>query len=152
MSQLKLGQLNVRQNILLKNCLKLKRFTRTRALLQVLKIDSISNLYLKHKIFFLKQIYNYALTRDVFVFLKNYFKDKKNPKQSFGSQLDQVEKLTKIDLTIRNTKTMIDLINDYHRVKDLELISRVKLIVNNFDYVQPFEVIQRLNELLKLNF
>ena len=152
LSEFKLGQLNVRQNILLKNCLKLKRFTRTRALLQVLKIDSISNLYLKHKIFFLKQIYNNALTRDVFVFLKNYFKGKKNPKQSFGSQLDQVEKLTKIDLTIRNTKTMIDLINDYHRVKDLELISRVKLIVDNFDSVQPFEVIQRLNDLLKLNF
>ena len=36
---------------------------------------------------------------------------------------------------------MISLINDNHRVKDLELISKVKVIENNFDSVQPFEVI-----------
>ena len=61
-----------------------------------------------------------------------------------------MEKLTKIEITTRNTKMIIDLINDYHRVKDLELISKVKLIVNDFDSFQPFEVIQRLNDLLKL--
>ena len=152
LSEYKLGQLNIRQNILIKNCLKLKRFIRTRALLQVLKIESISHLYLKHKVFFLKQIYNNVLTRDIFIFLKCYFKGKKKPKQSFESQLDQVEKLTKIEPNITNTNSMIDLINGSHKVNDLELISKLIVIVNNFDSDQPFLTIQRLNDLLKLNF
>ena len=152
LSEFKLGQLNIRQNILIKNCLKLKRFIRTRALLQVLKIESISHLYLKHKVFFLKQIYKNVLTRDIFIFLKCYFKGKKKPKQSFESQLDQVEKLTKIEPNITNTNSMIDLINGSHKVNDLELISKLIVIVNNFDSDQPFLTIQRLNDLLKLNF
>ena len=73
-------------------------------------------------------------------------------RQSFGSQQEQVEKLTKIELTIRNTKTKIDLINYNHRMKDLVLISKVKVIVNNFDSVQTFKVFQMLNDLLKLKF
>ena len=39
LSEFKLGKLNMRQNILIKNCLKLKILTCTMALLQVLKIE-----------------------------------------------------------------------------------------------------------------
>ena len=52
--------------------------------------------------------------RDIFIILKNYFNGKKNAKQYFGSQLEQVKKLTKIEPTIKYTKIMIDAINEKH--------------------------------------
>ena len=47
---------------------------------------------------------------------------------------------------------MIDAINSSNILNDLELISKLISIVNNFDSDQPFLTIQRLNDLLKLNF
>ena len=74
----------------------LKKLTRTRVLLQVLKIESVLLLYLKHKIFFLKQIYKNILNVDIFIFLKSYFKGKNIPQKSFWLLL----KIEKINLNI----------------------------------------------------
>ena len=53
---------------------------------------------------------------------------------------------------IFDKNSTIDLINGSHKVNDSELISNLIVIVNNFDSDQPFLTIQRLNDLLKLNF
>ena len=71
---------------------------------------------------------------------------------SFRSQLDQVKKLTSIEPNITNTNSIIDLINGSHKMNDLELISKLNAIINNFYSDQPFLTIQMIYETLKLNF
>ena len=56
LSNPRLKAFNIRQNILQKNILVINRCSRTKPLFQVIKIESIELLYLKHKMFFLKQI------------------------------------------------------------------------------------------------
>ena len=60
--------LNVRQNFLLKNILGLSHFCRTKPLFQALRIEQVTQLYMKHKIHFLKQITFNDLSLKVFNF------------------------------------------------------------------------------------
>ena len=49
-----LNLINVRQNVIIKNILGLKFFSKTKALLNELGIELISQVYAKHKIFWFK--------------------------------------------------------------------------------------------------
>jgi hypothetical protein len=61
----------VRQNTLLKNIFGLSKFSRSRALMSVLKIKSTIQLYEEYKIFFIKHVKKTHL-------LKKYMKHFKN--------------------------------------------------------------------------
>ena len=45
--------LNIKQNILIKKCLSVSIYSRTKPIVIILKIEQISQVYFKHKIFFL---------------------------------------------------------------------------------------------------
>ena len=84
----KLKEFDIRQNILLKNSIGLSKFCRTTPLFNVLKIERIEELYLKHKLYFYKQIENYKLTKDVINYLTKYYIDKTPHKGLHRSNLE----------------------------------------------------------------
>ena len=55
-SNTQINSLNIRQNILIKRSIGISKFSKTKPLFQCLKIESIQQIYLKHKVFFYKQI------------------------------------------------------------------------------------------------
>ena len=66
-----LNQLNVRQNFLLKTILGIRNHARFKPLLHELKVDQISQLYFKHKIFGFKQICLNDFSYSIFTYLNN---------------------------------------------------------------------------------
>ena len=60
-----LKEFDIRQNILIKRFIGLSKFTKTKPLNKALKLESIRQIYYKHKIFFVKQIFNNQLCKNV---------------------------------------------------------------------------------------
>ena len=89
-----LKQLNVRQNILIKNILGIKYYAQIKPLLNELKIEQIEQLYFKHKIFGMRQLINNDFTFNIFVYINRFYDDVKQcGKNSFVSQLNDLKKL-----------------------------------------------------------
>lgn len=57
---------NIRQNILIKRSICLNNYVRTKPLFKCPKIESIEQIYLKHKIFLYKQIKMNELTNEIY--------------------------------------------------------------------------------------
>ena len=91
LSESKLRLLNIRQSILLKKILGLSIFCRTKPLFQVLKVEQLTQLSLKHKIFFLKQIVSNDFTRSLFNLLGDLYQVEKPNERSFFFQLKKIE-------------------------------------------------------------
>jgi len=148
----KLRELNVRQNILVKSGLGLNYYCRTKPLFHALKIEQLTQLYLKHKLFFLRQIYLNRLTRDVFGFLDgfyHYFKSDQIPKETFTSQLLEVEKFISEEVSIMNYKKMVDDINNKFRFNDTELNNEIKKCIDEYKIDEFYKMTKKLNFLLK---
>ena len=93
-------------------------YCKTCPLFHALKIDNFGQLYLKHKIFFLRQIGMNPLVYSVFDFLNVYYANCEYPKGSFMSQLKQVEEITKIRPCFYNIKASIKSINQSFACED----------------------------------
>ena len=61
-----LNKINVRQNTLLKNIYGLTKFSRSKALLSVLNIKSIQQLYEEYKVLFVKQLKRNRLSKEIY--------------------------------------------------------------------------------------
>ena len=73
--------------------MELSKFCKTTELNQCLKLDSINTIYLKHKIYFYRQIMNNELASSVFNYLKSFYNEKvKAHVHSFVNQLEIVNK------------------------------------------------------------
>jgi hypothetical protein len=94
LTKTKLEDYNVRQNILVKRSIGLSKYVRTTRLLHCLKIESIQDLYRKHKIFLLNQIKMNKLTSTLFCTLKEMY-DKKTITKDQNSIFKQIEELNK---------------------------------------------------------
>ena len=90
LSNSRLRLLNIRQNNLIKKCLSLSIYSRTKPIVKILKIEQISQIYFKHKIFFLKQIYSNSLTKNIFETLGNCYKKRVPPVGSYFHQINLV--------------------------------------------------------------
>ena len=73
LSRSNLKELNIRQNILIKNSLGLTKFVRTTPLLTALEIKSIEELYFKHKILLFEQLRFNDTTKYVLEFLLKHY-------------------------------------------------------------------------------
>ena len=143
-----LNQLNVRQNMLLRNVIGLKHGTRTKVLLNELKIENIRQIYLKHKVFGLRQFYNNFLTKELLVYLEVYYDGKVISRQSFMSQLKEVEAFTGSDLS--DWKESILVIDRRFQCNDIELRQLVFTILKNFSINNSYLYnINLLNNILK---
>ena len=86
--------LNVRQNILIKIFLGLNYFSKSKALLNELTIESYLQIYLKHKIYGLRQFRKNEKSNLVLDYLHNYYNDITPNKNSFISQFNEVKSFT----------------------------------------------------------
>jgi hypothetical protein len=68
-----LNLLNVRQNILIKNVLGINYNSRSKVLMNELKIENLVQLYEKHKIFGIKQFTKNNMSRDILIYLNDYY-------------------------------------------------------------------------------
>ena len=63
-SERQLNELELRQNMLLKQTLGIKKYGRVKPMNECLKVESIRQIYFKHKIFFLQQLKANSLCRE----------------------------------------------------------------------------------------
>ena len=150
LGQDQLNQLNVRQNILLRNVIVLKYGTRTKELLNELRIENIKQIYLKHKVFGLRQFNNNFLTKELLVYLNVYYDGKDIPKQSFMSQLKEVEEFTGLDLGNWNESILV--IDRRFQCNDTELRQMVFTTLKNYSIKNSFLYINLLNNILRIDF
>ena len=148
LSESKLRLLNIRQSILLKKILGLSIFCRTKPLFQVLKVEQLTQLYLKHKIFFLKQIVSNDFTRSLFNLLGDLYQVEKPNERSFFFQLKKIEVLTTTDPTIAQFKKVLETIESTFRCNDGELISSLNILLNQFNSEIFFLIIKQMGTLL----
>ena len=148
----RLRHLNIRQNMLVKNVLGLSLYCRTKPLFQELRIEQFSQLYSKHKVFFMKQIEQNTLTRQLFSYLNGYYSTRSPSEHSYISQLRQVEKLTTISTSISNYKQLLGAIDSKYTNNDSELAQSIKNIIDSFDIVYFYRTVKLLNDNLKIVF
>ena len=135
--------------MLLRNVIELKHGTRTKVLLNELKIENIRQIYLKHKVFGLRQFYNNFLTKELLVYLGIYYDGKVILRQSFMSQLKEVEAFTGSDLS--DWKESI-LVMSFFQCNDTELRQLVFTILKNYSINNSFLYINLLNNILRIDF
>ncbi len=72
LSKKDVNEFNVRQNLLIKRTIGVSKFAKTKPLFQVLRIESIPQLYVKHKVFFFKQVMRNKLAKECYNYLENF--------------------------------------------------------------------------------
>ena len=121
-----LGVLNVRQNILIKYALGLDSRCRTKPLLQCLSVDQIGQLYQKHKLIGIKQVFKNVLSANVFEWLKSSFTGSNKPsKRSIFFQIDNLNSFTGKEILSSNFTIVKSLINSNFCCNDDDLVDVV---------------------------
>jgi hypothetical protein len=148
-SQSCLHALEIRQNILVKQAIGLGKYCRTKALFASLRIESISQMYQKHKIFFLKQINQNSLVNRLFEYLRTYYEENNItiPKSSYIRQIKNIESMTQIPCSAKDARLILQAIDTklacsnrglidtlrfhYHRMSTVTDINDAKEILND---------------------
>ena len=127
-------------------------FCRTRPLFRILKIEQVQQLYLKHKIFFLRQLYLNPFTRTVYENLHSYYCTLKSNKLSFFNQIKQIKEEVGVEITQFNSKIVLNLIENKFSCNDQDLLYDLFEIINNFDVNRFYDSKKKLDEILKIEF
>ena len=85
-----INEVNIRQNILIKNVIGLSKFSKSTPLLNALNIKSIHHLYDEYKIIFMKQINKHNLSHSLYNFLNEYYKYNKKPLESYMHTVEKI--------------------------------------------------------------
>lgn len=153
----KLKELDTRQNILIKRAIGINKYSLNKPLNEALRLESVSQIYFKHKIFFLKQINNNEVCSKLFKFLRQESELKfKRDDSSFVKQLSIIEREIKIDCLDYSSDLTLDLICNLFKCNNQGLIDSIKYFIflietqmaNGQDY---FYLFYELNSLLKFN-
>lgn len=141
---------NIRQNMLIKNAIGLGKYTRTKPLLECLGIESINQLYIKHKLFFYFQLINNKLSNYVFISLNQYFKKQNSNNNSF---IIQFNKVNKYNFEEFNKKENVKKINTIFECKNKGLCDTINFIFHNFfNSICIINELNLLKLLLRVNF
>jgi len=148
-----LKKLEIRQNILIKQAIGLSRYCKTSPLNQALNLDSITSIYLKHKLFFLRQIKEIKITNDVFNYLSAAYNNLSIHVQCFNNQLNVVNKRLAIDNCSANIENSIILINSLSYKNSIGLVESIKFLINFYSASkQSFIMLNQLSMLLNYEF
>ena len=92
LSESKLKEINIRQNLMIKKTIGINKYCRMKPINMALKLESINQIYLKHKMYFLSQIWNNNLCKKIFLELYNdmHIKSFSRCDTSFCKQLDAI--------------------------------------------------------------
>ena len=88
-----LNAMDVRQSKFIKRMIGVSKFCRSSPLLCALRIESIKQLYLKHKILFEATMLKHPLCKRIFDYLQQFYSKQKNkPQDSFVSQITRTKR------------------------------------------------------------
>ena len=147
MSKKTLNELNIRQNILVKRAIGLSKYTKTKPLFNCLRIESIQQLYYKHKIFFVKQIYKNELTFNIFNYLIEYYRVATS-KNSFIKQIYEINNVISVNNCLENLKESIKKIEELFNIVNLGLLNSIQFVINFFytnrNYIEMYKSLNTL--------
>lgn len=128
-----LEDFNIRQNILIKRSIGLNKYSRTTPLFKCLKIESIQQLYEKHKIFMFEQVKSNMVTNEVFKKLKCLCASGvlTLKEESIIGQLDEISKQIGYECTT-NVNMSIKSIENIKECLNLGLLDSINFILDNF--------------------
>jgi len=90
----KLKEINIRQNMLIRNLVGIKnKYSIMKPLLEALRIEEIPLIYFMHKLSFISQLMKNSLTSDVYIYLKEFYSSNKTPGMSFEKQVKSLERI-----------------------------------------------------------
>jgi hypothetical protein len=133
LSAQKINEYNIRQNIMLKQSIGLSKYALSTPLLNVLKIQKISELYFKYKLIFYKQIMANSLTKKVFYALENLYKDKNIPKFSFLKQINLVNLQIGFTCSLTTYNKSVETLTSIFSEKNIELCKNVSRLLDKMD-------------------
>ena len=136
---------NIRQNILIKRAIGISKFCKTTPLFQVLKIESMEQLYAKHKIFCYRQIKNNQMTSEILNYLRQHYENNVISEHSFVKQLRKVDEQINSTDCCSNTKDSIKKIEQLYKCENTGLTDSLKFIIEYKSYI---ELIKQLELIL----
>jgi hypothetical protein len=159
-SESKIKEFEIRQNLMLKRAIGIRKFGRFSPVLEAIKVESIEQIYMKHKIFFIKQLMNHRMCYNLLRFLHSDYEHFDQKNSSFCKQLNNLEKKLHIDVMDFNPKTSIAVIEHTLRVENRGLVDSVKMVIEqirkemqtNSNSNHYFYLFKILNDLLKVDF
>ena len=156
-NQTKLKELDVRQNILIKRTIGISKYCKTSLLNEALNVESIQQIYCKHKIFFIEQLRNNNLCYKIFKHINDRnLESTKSRSNSFSNQLKFVQNKIHINCIDYNKKTSINLIDFVFKENNKGAVDSVcfyfHLIKTNMERkIDYFYIYFELNRLLNIN-
>jgi hypothetical protein len=130
-----INKLNVRQNILLKNIFGLSKFSRSRALMSVLRIKSTIQLYEEYKILFIKQLKKNTFTKEIYETLQGeYNSNVKTPKESYFSIIRELNIKYNLNIDVNmnhnDVKESLEIIANHYGFENEEILNKLKYVIN----------------------
>jgi hypothetical protein len=118
---------------MIKQAIGLSRFALSTPLLNVLKVEKIEEVYMKQKLYFFKQIMSNKLSRDVFIFLKEFYPRNKAPKESFNRQLELVNRRIGFAISLETCKKALNDISEIFSCKNSGLCESISFLFSKMD-------------------
>lgn len=144
-SRQQLKNFDTRLGILFKSCFYLSKFSRTKPLLNALKVDTFTHLYFKFKILFNKQVTQNQLVMEIFKDLSIFYQNNTVAKLSYFRQRKDTEKILQCDLDRENKKDLFTkLISKFHCHNE-GLIDSLTYLIHNFNnFPDAFAILRNL--------
>ena len=125
----------MRQNILLKNIFGLSKFSRSRALMSVLRIKSTIQLYEEYKILFIKQLKKNTFTKEIYETLQGeYNSNVKTPKESYFSIIRELNIKYNLNIDVNmnhnDVKESLEIIANHYGFENEEILNKLKYVIN----------------------
>ena len=121
----------MRQNTLVKSAVGISKFCHSKPLFDILKLSSIREIYMKHKVLFNYQLKQNTLTHSIDQYLVNYYAIGKPMRLSFYSQLELVNRVINPNLAVRNKKEQ--LVRGQFKCQNAGLLDSVQFIISSMN-------------------
>ena len=132
-----MNELNVRQNIFIKNTIGLSKYVKTKPLFNALKIKSMQQLIYQHKLSFVRQLHKVDFTKQIFEYLSNKYSDEAIPKDSFFCSYNKIISKCGLELNKIFSKTEINKnLNKYFGFENdrYGLVDSITTVLERFDH------------------
>jgi len=144
-----LSKLDIRQNILLKNILGIHHRARFKVVLNIMKVEQVSLLYEKHKVFGWRQCTKKSLTEKIFDNLSLVNSKNKVSNLSYFSQLSLV--VGSEELGHINIQEVLSQISEKYSCFNVELKEKVVNDMNHLHSGNSYLCIKEFNDILKVD-
>ena len=123
----------MRQNTLVKSAIGISKFCHSKSLFDILKLSSIREIYMKHKVLFNYQLKQNTLTHSINQYLVSYYALSKPMRLSFYSQLNSVNRVINPNLAVGNKKEQLELIRGQFKCQNAGLLDSVQFIISSMN-------------------